>query len=207
MSITLSRAARRSAVWAAACATALLWSGAAAAAVVSFSGSQSNTDAASGPSAARCGAQFTVNIGNGPGATSTGTSNLGSFLTTQSHCITLPPPAPYGQGLFVYDFGSGDLLSGTYTGVLSFNSPGLFDNVQDFQVTGGTGRFAGATGAFVGVGTVDFRGPTPSAQLNFNGAINAPAIPEPASWTLLILGVAGAGAALRRARRPWAHLA
>jgi hypothetical protein len=107
-------------------------------------------------------------------------------------------PVSYNQGLFEYMFGAGDTLLGTYTGDLTFNSPGLFDNRQIFVVTGGTGRFDGATGSFLGVGTVDFRGATPSAQLEFSGVLDAPAIPEPATWALMIIGFGGVGCGIRR---------
>ena len=182
----------------AACALTLACATGASAGVFDFSGSQMNVDAPSGPAAARCGGQVTVNIGNGPGASSTGTSNFGSFLTTQSHCISPPPPVSYDQGEFQYDFASGDTLFGTYVGDLTFNAPGVFDNIQDFTVTGGTGLFAGATGSFLGTGIVDFTGPTPSAHLTFKGSLNAPAIPEPTSWAMLLVGFAAVGYGVRR---------
>jgi hypothetical protein len=201
MSNTSVRSKLRWAVKIAACTSALVWATSAGAATVVFSGTQMNIDAPTGPAAARCGGEVTVNIGNGPDASSTGTSNFGSFLSTQSHCIAPPPPVGYDQGLFEYDFASGDTLLGTYTGDLTFNSPGLFNNLQNFTVTGGTGQFAGATGAFIGIGVVDFRGPTPTAHLVFNGSLNAPGVPEPATWAMLIAGFAGVGVASRRARR------
>ena len=206
MIVGQTRNSLRSAAAAAACAAVTVFATGASAAVVSFSGAQMNVDAPTGPAAARCGGQVTVNIGNGPGASSTGTSNFGSFLSTQSHCISPPPPVSYDQGLFEYDFASGSTLVGTYTGDLTANSPGLFNNTQDFTVTGGTGIFAGATGSFVGIGLVDFRGPTPSAHLTFNGTLNAPGIPEPSTWAMLIAGFLGAGVAARRARRVAANV-
>ena len=170
------------------------------AALVAFSGTQMNIDSATAAPAARCGARVTVRIGNGPDAISTGLSNLGAFATTQSHCITPPPPASYDLGEFVYDFAGGNTIFGSYDGVLSAGAtPGIFDNVQNFLVTGGTGLFAGASGSFAGLGTVDFvTGLTPRANLAFNGSLNLPGVPEPSEWALLIAGFGLVGSAVRR---------
>ena len=40
--------------------------------------------------------------------------------------------------------------------------------------------------------------------INFDGTINAPAVPEPASWLLMLLGFAGMGLVARR--RTQSHL-
>jgi len=37
--------------------------------------------------------------------------------------------------------------------------------------------------------------------VSFLGSINAPAVPEPATWAMMILGFGGIGMAMRRARR------
>lgn len=171
------------------------------AALVAFSGTQMNVDSAAAMPAARCGARVTVRIGNGPDSSSTGLSNLGSFESTQSHCIAPPPPTSYDLGQFTYDFTGGTSLYGTYDGALSLgNAPGVFANLQNFLVTGGTGLFAGATGSFTGVGTVDFTGPTPRANLAFNGLLNLPGVPEPSQWALFVSGFGLVGGAIRRAR-------
>ena len=186
----------------AACACALGCGTAAGAGIISFTGTQMNVDAPTGPSAPRCGAEVTVNIGNRPNASASGTSNFGSFLVSQSHCIAPPPPVSYDRGLFTYEFASGGTLSGTYFGDLTDSgTPGLFNNTQDFTVTGGTGKFAGATGSFIGTGFVDFRGPTPSANLTVSGTLAAPGVPEPSTWFLLITGFATVGIAARSTRR------
>lgn len=178
------------------------------AAAMTFSGSQSNTNAPGTPVPAdRCPAA-TVTIFNGGGFTSTGASNFGAFTASQSHCIGGPPPTapgalavPYDQGLFTYTFTDGDTLSGTYDGSLTNLSAGLVANVQRFIITGGTGLFAGATGGFEGDGTIDFTHGAPLSQITITkGSIFAPGIPEPATWALLLTGFGGIGA-LARARR------
>jgi hypothetical protein len=181
----------------------------ASASTVLFSGSQSNTNAPGAPGG-RC-AAATVNIGNSGPFFSTGLSNLGSFSTTQSHCLDSGPPlavgapdVPYYDGLFTYTFADGDTLFGDYVGTLSnAGSPGLVDNVQTFTVTGGSGDFAGATGGFTGTGTIAFLpGQAPLSSITFSGAVDAPGIPEPTAWALLILGFGGVGAVARRRRTP-----
>lgn len=188
-------------------ATAALPLSAADAATVMFSGTQSNTNAPGMPGG-RC-SGFTVNIGNVGPFFSTGASNLGSFNTTQSHCLDGPPPVavgapptPYYAGLFTYAFADGNTLFGTYAGTLTnHGSPGLIDNQQSFTITGGSGQYLGATGAFLGEGTITFApGRPPQSQITFDGAFNAPGVPEPSTWAMMLLGFGGLGALLRRQR-------
>jgi hypothetical protein len=125
-----------------------------------------------------------------------GLSNLGGFTPTQSHCLSAPPPTSCFGGLFDFDFGAADHMFGTYTGVLMASGPlGLFDNLQTFVLTG-AGRFLAASGNFTGEGTVQFlAGGLAEGRLNFAGVIDAPGVPEPATWLTLILGFAAAGGA------------
>lgn len=175
---------------------------------VLFSGVQSNTNAP-GAAGGRC-AAFTVTIANAAPFFSIGGSNLGGFTTSQSHCLDTPPPIAAGSGpvgfhdgLFTYDFSGGDTLFGDYDGTLTnAGGPGMINTLVNFSITGGSGRFAGATGAFTGLGALNFApGLPPLSKLTLNGSINAPAIPEPSAWTLLIAGFGLAGSTLRRTRR------
>ena len=170
------------------------------AATLAFTGTRTNADSPGAP-AARCGARLTVTIRNSIGSTSNGTSNFGAFDPTLSHCITLPLPAPYDLGEFMFDFASGNTLFGTYSGLLTFNAPGIFNNVQNYVVTGGTGIFAGATGTFVGTGTLGFTTGVPRGEQSFRGTINAPAVPEVATWVMMILGFGAIGASCRRRKQ------
>lgn len=181
----------------------------AAAATVAFSGSRQNVDAA-GPAAARCGARATTNVvHNPPTATSVGVSNFGSFTPTLSHCIQLPlsnsMPTVFDLGEFSFDFGEGDTLLGTYSGSLSFLSAGMFSVSQTHLVTGGTGLFAGASGSFDSAGTLSFLSGRPTVSQDFAGTLTIAAVPEPATWLMMILGFGLLGAAMRQ--RPGRRLA
>jgi len=173
---------------------------------LAFSGAFSNTNPPAAPGG-RC-ATLTVTIGNVAPFFATGTSNFGNFTGSQSHCIDTAPPVavgapdvPYYDGRFVYSFASGDTLTGTYSGLLTNAGMGIVGNVQNFIVTGGSGLFAAATGSFLGTGQLRFTGGPPSATLTISrGVINVAAVPEPASWALLIAGFGTTGVALRRRR-------
>lgn len=174
----------------------------AGAVTIAFSGSRSNVDAP-GPQSPRCGARLTTNIvHNPPTSTSVGISNLGAFSPTLSHCFQPPlsttAPTPFDLGEFSFDFGAGDTLLGTYSGFLTFVSPGVFAVTQTHVVTGGTGFYLGASGGFDSSGTLSFPNGRPTAAQTFSGFLNVPnAVPEPGTWAMLILGFGMIGAALR----------
>ena len=173
--------------------------------VLEFSGTRSNVDSPGAP-AARCGGQTTISIRNAPpGATSTGTSNLGAFTATMSHCINLPPsltgPTPYGLGEFVFDFGSGNTLFGTYDGQLLPAGSGLFNLTQIHLVTGGTGQYAGASGTLTNNGQLTLGQGQPRATHTITGRILAP-VPEPGTWLMMLLGFGLVGWGMRRHQAP-----
>lgn len=133
-------------------------------------------------------------------STGSGTSSLGTF--TYSHDICFNPLGGPFQGTFGIDFGTGSisgLLAGSDTAT---TIPAVFDVNWTYTILAGTGQFANAGGTFTGVGTVDSRVfPAPMALL-FAGTINAPAVPEPGTWGLMLVGFAALGLRLRgRGRR------
>ncbi len=80
-------------------------------------------------------------------------THIGLFTGEAQHCSQLiwtpqgPGGATYGDGRFTFVAANGDTITGTYTD----GESGAFDNGllwfrDNWTVTGGTGRFAGATG-------------------------------------------------------------
>ena len=189
---------------------ALSLSGPAQAASVVFSGTRTNVDTPGTP-AARCGSRFTASIRNDPpaGATASGTSNVGNFTPTMSHCITLPLSVNmtnvFDLGEFIFQFDTGTIF-GTYEGVIDAVTPGVFTGsfniAQSHIVTGGTGFFAGTTGSFKSAGVLTIvPGQRPNVTQRFEGVLDIPAVPEPATWGMMILGFGVIGSALRSRRR------
>ena len=164
-------------------------------ATVAFSGTQTNDTPPPGPSPL-CGVGRLLISFNPGNAISTGQSNFGAFASSQQHCLT--PPGTYDDGVFDYAFEAGDMFFGTYSGMLSPSEvEGVLNNAIELVVTGGTGRFLGATGVINGVGTLDRRVPRTVSELTLSGTLDLPAVPEPATWGMMILGLGGVGAALR----------
>jgi hypothetical protein len=180
--------------------------GAANARIVPISGTVFNTTPAPGIGAAPCvagQALISINPGN---STQVTTSNFGSFGLTLAHCVPFPPipPFAYAGPAVSYAF-SGGTLFGTYTGNIGPTAnPLIVTHVTNAIITGGTGKFAGATGWLTAEGTLDR---TSGVNLNnqvFSGLIDAPNIPEPATWAMLIAGFGIVGAAARRRGRAFA---
>lgn len=72
-------------------------------------------------------------------------SHLGRFTTVAS--ITLNLATATGSGTVTYTAANGDMLSGTATGQAVI-AAGIATVTETVTITGGTGRFAGATGTF-----------------------------------------------------------
>ncbi len=171
-----------------------------AAAIVAFTGNIVNSTPLI-PFAPPCGGGALISVNPGISSQTT-SSNFGSFGITIEHCIAFPPipPFSYTGGVFDFSFAGGS-LTGSYSGdVTPTASPVLVNNHTNYLVTGGTGKFAGASGAFTATGTLEL-----ASGLNINtqaisGTIDAPAIPEPATWAMLIAGFGLVGSVARRRR-------
>jgi hypothetical protein len=188
----------------------LIAPGPARAVTVVFTGTRDNVNVLNPPGTGRCAPLNTVEIGPGR-LSSSGTSNFGGFVSTQSHCIPGAPSAatpvqPVTSGIFSYLFDAGDTLFGTYAGQAIFDA-GVITGAEDLTVTGGTGRFAEATGTILSRGRLSFA-PNPSGQGvvgvfsgTVNGTLNlANPLPEPATWAMMIAGFGLIGSRLRARR-------
>jgi hypothetical protein len=127
-------------------------------------------------------------------ATGTGSSSFGNFSYSHTACTT-GATGPV-TGTYLINFGV-DQFSGSFAGTSAATSTlGLFDLIFTYSISAGTGRFAGGTGSFNQVGTVDVRGGPPSRL-----SLSFVPVPEPATWAMMLLGFAGIGFTVRR-RQP-----
>jgi len=173
---------------------------AASATVYTLTGARQNVNTLNPLGVGRCGpGRSTVDIQPAAPGSSTGTSNLGDFTSTQSHCITPPLPASFDSGLFTYTFAGGDTIFGTYTGTVSLSgTPGVFDTIENLIVTGGTGQYLNAIGAITTTGQLQFIAGSGVYSGAVNGRFDTSAVPEPGVWGMLIVGLGLTGAMLRR---------
>jgi len=80
---------------------------------------------------------------------------------------------PY-TGTFDWFAANGDEISGTFEGYMCpTETPGVYDNHETAEITGGTGRFANATGHFELGGQLDFTTTPPSFVLPWEGVISS----------------------------------
>ena len=74
-------------------------------------------------------------------------TQLGQFTFTMPHVVN--PVTMTGAGTFEFVSANGDTLFGTETGIAALTgTPNVLFIVETCTITGGTGRFAGATGGF-----------------------------------------------------------
>ena len=172
----------------------------ASAALVSFTGTEKNDTPPPAMGGGGCGATQLSVAFSPTTATTVGTSNFGGFGPSMAHCLT-PPPTTYSGGIFTFAFDAGDEFTGTYSGFFaSTDVENVLNTTVNYVVTGGTGRFAGATGAIQGVGILDRRPLRPINNINLTGTLDLPAVPEPATWAMMIMGFGVVGAMRRRRR-------
>ena len=127
-------------------------------------------------------------------ATGSGTSTFGSF--NYSHITCTAGGTGGVQGTSIFDFGADQFTASLLGTAAATSTPGIFNLFLAYDITGGTGRFANATGSFNDVGTVNVQGGPPS-RLSFTFS----AVPEPQTWEMMLLGFAAVGLAARRQRR------
>lgn len=126
-----------------------------------------------------------------------GTSSLGDFTFSTSTCIS--PGGALSRGTFIIDFGA-DMFNGNFDGGSTpTDTAGISNTAWLFTILGGTGRFEDASGTFDGTGLADARTRPTHVTIDFVGNVIT-AVPEPASWTLMVLGFGGMGLLARRRR-------
>ena len=172
------------------------------AAVRIIGGVRANVNPLSPPDVGRCGVGFrTVLIAPGAILSTGSLAGLGDFGSTQSHCVGLTFPTPITSGIFTYDFQAGDQFFGTYTGSAAFDPTiGAVRAIENLLVTGGTGRFLGATGSLSTTGALRLANGNANYSGVVSGRLDMPAVPEPATWAMMILGFGAAGSMIRRRR-------
>jgi hypothetical protein len=107
-----------------------------------------------------------------------GTGNatlLGRFTVEAPHRVNSATGNAIGS--FAFRAANGDMLTADFTGASSPTpTPGVFAVVETATITGGTGRFAGATGSFIVERLVDLG--TLSTTGSFEGTISSPGAGE-----------------------------
>ncbi len=102
------------------------------------------------PPGGRCVPPFANTISFGPGdIRSDGSTNLGPITETSTHCVNSLPPTDIVDGRVTIGFRAGDTITATFSGRADATAtPGTFAVNENVVITGGTGRFVGASGAF-----------------------------------------------------------
>jgi hypothetical protein len=97
-------------------------------------------------------------------------THLGRFTLRGPHRVNLATIPVTAIGTFEFTAADGDTLRASFTGLgTPTATPGVFSIVETATVTGGTGRFANATGSFIVERVVDLIGLTTSGS--FEGTI------------------------------------
>jgi hypothetical protein len=96
-------------------------------------------------------------------------TQLGSFTVSIPHQVNQATRVAIGSYLFTA--ANGDTLTAAFTGQSTLIAPGVLSIAETATITGGTGRFAGATGSFTGVRVIHLaRGVTTGS---FQGTISS----------------------------------
>jgi hypothetical protein len=73
-------------------------------------------------------------------------TQLGSFTLEVPHLVN--QAIRVGEGSYIFTAANGDTLTADFSGLATLVAPGVLTTHETAVITGGTGRFAGATGSF-----------------------------------------------------------
>ena len=99
-------------------------------------------------------------------------THLGRFTLSLPHEVNVADNPVSSTGTFVFIAANGDQVSGTFTGLIDSGAPPVIHVTETATITGGTGRFAGATGGFTFSRSVNLVDLTTSGS--FSGTISSP---------------------------------
>jgi hypothetical protein len=97
-------------------------------------------------------------------------TQLGRFTLDIPHVVN--PATRTAVGTYQFTAANGDTLTANFTGVAMPIAPGVLYIEETATITGGTGRFAGATGSFISERLFDTIAGTTTGS--FTGTISAP---------------------------------
>ena len=121
--------------------------------------------------------------------------------------VSFPSPSIFETWDIVSDFvsmGSGDLPNDMYTWSNSILPDGVMPQLADYSlsITDVTTGDTGVANGMVGIGDPLFMGFSESGTLTFSPSGGAtPAVPEPSTWAMMLIGFAGLGWLARLRRR------
>lgn len=96
-------------------------------------------------------------------------THLGLFTVEVPHVVN--QALRVGAGTYEFTAANGDTLTADFTGTAILLAPGVLSTTETATITGGTGRFAGATGSFVAKRT--FYVATGTTTGSFEGTISS----------------------------------
>jgi hypothetical protein len=105
-------------------------------------------------------------------------SHVGGFTLVAPHRVNLATDPAQGAGTFELIAANGDAITGSLEGLGTLTAPpDGFTIVETYTITGGTGRFAGATGDFTATRSVNLT--TLVTTGSFEGTISSPGSAKP----------------------------
>jgi hypothetical protein len=115
------------------------------------------------------------------------TFNFGSLIFT-----------PTGADLFAIQYNNGNFNGFAYVDTFSFQGGSYQLNIQGgslsvYEIVGGVPTFNSLVNGYINIGNNAVTGRTV-----YNPSVPAPAVPEPATWAMMLIGFGGVGCAMRR---------